>query len=107
MPRPGDRLPASDIDAIRRPRWHGWWQHAKCLHGDPDLWFPEKGHADQSFWARAICSTCPVRGECLDQALAERHTHGIWGGTTPGQREGHYDVARSPIRSLLDQEGAA
>lgn len=30
--------------------------------------------------ARAICSSCPVRGACLNLALARREPYGVWGG---------------------------
>lgn len=33
----------------------------------------------------AICSSCPVKTECLDYAL-ERKPSGVWGGTTEYQR---------------------
>ena len=36
--------------------------------------------------AKAICSGCPVRQECLDYALDSRQAYGIWGGKTPTER---------------------
>lgn len=30
--------------------------------------------------AKHLCSTCPVRKECLDQALGRREPWGVWGG---------------------------
>lgn len=36
--------------------------------------------------AQATCDACPVAGECLSWALRKKE-HGIWGGTTDGQRE--------------------
>jgi WhiB family redox-sensing transcriptional regulator len=33
-----------------------------------------------------ICATCPVRSECLADALAHDETVGIWGGTTGDER---------------------
>ena len=36
--------------------------------------------------ARAICSTCPVRQECLAHALADPESAGVWGGTTDRER---------------------
>jgi len=35
---------------------------------------------------RAICAGCPERKECLDYALKEQISYGIWAGTTPAQR---------------------
>lgn len=36
-------------------------------------------------WAKAVCSLCPVRAECLAYALANNERHGVWGGL--GQKE--------------------
>jgi WhiB family redox-sensing transcriptional regulator len=36
--------------------------------------------------ALALCATCPVRAQCLEYALRNKETHGIWGGTTADQR---------------------
>lgn len=36
---------------------------------------------------RAVCSACPVQDQCLIYALDENERDGIWGGTTPRQRE--------------------
>ena len=41
---------------------------------------------------REICESCPVRGECLEFALADESITGLWGGTT--------DYYRRLIRSL-------
>jgi WhiB family transcriptional regulator, redox-sensing transcriptional regulator len=32
--------------------------------------------------ALAICSSCPVRQECLDRAMADPRMAGMWSGTT-------------------------
>lgn len=37
--------------------------------------------------ARGICSGCPVVRDCLRHALQVPETHGVWGGTTPAERE--------------------
>lgn len=36
--------------------------------------------------ARALCSRCPVREECLSAALDSGEPHGIWGGLNELQR---------------------
>ncbi|TMK81786.1 MAG: WhiB family transcriptional regulator, partial [Actinobacteria bacterium] len=41
---------------------------------------------DEEAEALSICATCPVRAQCLDYAIRNRETYGIWGGTTPDQR---------------------
>jgi WhiB family redox-sensing transcriptional regulator len=35
---------------------------------------------------RRFCGDCPVRPECLMEALVNRIEWGIWGGTTERQR---------------------
>lgn len=42
--------------------------------------------------AKAICSGCAVRQECLDHALAVNERYGIWGGMTENERK-HLVVA--------------
>lgn len=37
--------------------------------------------------ARSICSTCAVRDECLEMALADPELSGVWGGTTSHERQ--------------------
>lgn len=48
-----------------------------------DELFPEG--ADQKR-ARAICMGCPVRSECLAEALDNRIEWGVWGGMTERER---------------------
>jgi len=61
-----------------------WTARAACRDLDTEIFYPAT--ADDEAEALAICATCPVRAQCLDQALRDREQHGIWGGTTPEQR---------------------
>lgn len=45
---------------------------------DPKIFFPVNN--TQADDARTICGTCPVRSQCLADALARREPHGVWGG---------------------------
>jgi WhiB family transcriptional regulator, redox-sensing transcriptional regulator len=36
--------------------------------------------------AKAICSQCSVRADCLDFAITIREPHGIWGGLNESER---------------------
>jgi WhiB family redox-sensing transcriptional regulator len=72
------------------PVGHGQWRSAAaCRSADPDLFFPisDSGPAlEQATEAKAICSTCRVRRECLAFALRTGQAHGIWGGATEDER---------------------
>lgn len=59
-----------------------WTLRAKCRGRQDDL-FPEG--ADQKR-ARAVCAGCPVRLECLCEALDNRIEWGVWGGMTERER---------------------
>ena len=59
----------------------GWRKLAVCVkHHDRTLWFPERGQHDRVVQAKALCAICPVRVQCLEQALVDGETIGIWGG---------------------------
>jgi WhiB family redox-sensing transcriptional regulator len=67
-----------------------WRSAAACLQADPDLFFPisSSGPAErQIVRAKQICGGCQVRQECLDFALSHDQAYGIWGGTTPEDRQ--------------------
>lgn len=66
-----------------------WRSRAACLDVDPELFFPaaEAGpvYDVQVAAAKAVCHRCPVRAECLAEALA-RIPYGIAGGLTEDER---------------------
>jgi WhiB family redox-sensing transcriptional regulator len=59
-----------------------WTMRAKC-RGMQDALFPE---ASDQKRARLVCSGCPVRFECLAEALDNRIEWGVWGGMTERER---------------------
>ena len=61
----------------------GWHQQAACRGQGPDAWF-RRGAPNSH--AIATCRPCPVKTECLNDALAVPMSRGIWGGTTERQR---------------------
>ena len=66
-----------------------WGSRAACRSADPELFFPvsEAGPSvAETARAKAVCARCEVCGECLAFALATRQQHGVWGGTSPGER---------------------
>ena len=64
---------------------------------NPDLWFSEK-QSDRKT-ALAVCNSCPLRKECLEQAIANKEEFGIWGGTTEAERADAFSY--SPFKALL------
>ncbi len=67
-----------------------WRSAGACVSADPDLFFPisSAGLGERQIAeAKMICAGCQVRQECLDFALAHDQVYGIWGGTTPEDRQ--------------------
>ena len=60
-----------------------WPSLAACRNGDPDALFVQG--AEQNV-AKRICRSCPVRMECLADALDNRIEFGVWGGMTERER---------------------
>jgi WhiB family redox-sensing transcriptional regulator len=60
-----------------------WPSMAACRNGDPDALFVQG--AEQNV-AKRICRACPVRNECLADALDNRTEFGVWGGMTERER---------------------
>lgn len=61
-----------------------WQSMAICTQTDPEAFFPERGAPAKN--AKRVCADCPVRQECLEYALENNETHGIWGGLSESQR---------------------
>lgn len=61
-----------------------WVTRANCRGGDPDVLFVRG--AEQRGVAAAVCGRCPVKTQCLADALDNRVEFGVWGGLTERQR---------------------
>lgn len=62
-----------------------WWANASCRgRGDRIAFFPGSGEDHRP--ALRLCSECPVRRDCLADALDRRDPYGVWGGTLPEDR---------------------
>jgi WhiB family redox-sensing transcriptional regulator len=66
------------------PEVRSWQDFANCLGVDPDLFFPERGASTRE--AKEVCRGCVVREDCLEYALANGETFGIWGGMSERER---------------------
>ncbi|UFU07125.1 WhiB family transcriptional regulator [Ruania halotolerans] len=84
-----------------------WTLRAACAARSPDELFVQ-GAAQRE--AREICFTCPVRLECLVDALDNRIQFGVWGGMTERERrallrnEPDVDSWRIALGELDDEE---
>ncbi|MBK5308318.1 MAG: WhiB family transcriptional regulator [Frankiaceae bacterium] len=66
-----------------------WVRQALCVTRpiNPDAFHPGKRtRRSEVAAALALCAQCPVRGQCLQNALDHEDPWGIWGGTTEEQR---------------------
>lgn len=62
-----------------------WRDQALCRETDTEAFFPDKGGSSRV--ARRVCQACPVRAQCLADALARRDVaFGVLGGLTPNER---------------------
>ena len=60
-----------------------WAARAACRTTDPDMLFVQGAAQNR---VKAICLGCPVRTECLADALDNRVEFGVWGGMTERER---------------------
>ncbi|OXM70452.1 WhiB family transcriptional regulator [Amycolatopsis vastitatis] len=60
-----------------------WRINASCRDADPDGLFVRGAEQNR---AKAVCMGCPVRTECLAEALDGRINFGVWGGMTERER---------------------
>jgi WhiB family transcriptional regulator, redox-sensing transcriptional regulator len=60
-----------------------WLSEAACRDTQPDELFVPGAAQNR---AKAVCFGCPVRTECLADALDNRTEFGIWGGMTERER---------------------
>lgn len=68
-------LPLNDND--------DWARLGACRDVDPELLFVSGA---QQHRAKRVCRDCPVRLECLTDALDNRIEYGVWGGLTERER---------------------
>jgi WhiB family redox-sensing transcriptional regulator len=77
-----------------------WHDEAACKGLPSDTFFlPIGGSPQRKAAAVAVCNTCPVKKRCLDWAINNHVTHGIWGGKSERERR---IVARS--RGIIIRE---
>ncbi len=60
-----------------------WAAQGQCRDLDPDGFFVQGADQRQ---VKTLCAACPVRIECLADALDNRIEFGVWGGMTERER---------------------
>ncbi|MDQ3276250.1 MAG: WhiB family transcriptional regulator [Actinomycetota bacterium] len=60
-----------------------WAADAACVASKPDELFVRGAEQNR---AKQLCQTCPVRTECLAEALDNDMEWGVWGGLTERER---------------------
>ena len=63
-----------------------WMNHAACRQRDDLDWFDLDCHLNAVL---EVCAICPVGDACLDYAIRNELTDGVWGGEW-GYRLQHY-----------------
>ncbi len=77
-----------------------WAPRAACKAEQPDRLFVRGAEQNK---AKQLCAGCPVRTECLAEALDNQIEWGVWGGMT--ERERRALLRRRPAsswRSVLE-----
>ena len=79
------------VNASHKPshaRDDRWMARGRCRNLDVSVDFYAYEHQhDERYLAKQVCLACPVQSECLEYALTNGETLGIWGGLTSRQRK--------------------
>ena len=80
---------ASDRWALEVSEWR---LRARCRTEAAESFYPpdrEKCGArlEREWLAKQICLSCPVMEQCRSHAIETAEPHGVWGATTPRERE--------------------
>jgi len=77
------QVPGGAIDLAHVVWVTDWATYGACRSGDPDTLFVQGAEQNR---AKAVCMGCPVRTECLADALDNGVEFGVWGGMTERER---------------------
>ncbi|MDV6271516.1 WhiB family transcriptional regulator [Rhodococcus globerulus] len=97
-------IPLQENDTHPSP----WRAFARCRTEDSAIFFPPDGERPTARTAREraakqICRQCPVSVQCLDFALTTGQQHGVWGTTTPMERNKRPRARQSPDTKPLKE----
>lgn len=60
-----------------------WQNEAVCKGANSEIFSPDRPAKDKRY--KDYCNRCPVKAQCLDEALIYGH-YGVWGGTDDKER---------------------
>jgi hypothetical protein len=86
---------------MRLPEWR---TRAAC-RGRFDLDFIDPRTPAEATECRSLCAGCPVREQCLGDALDNAEAWGIWGGLDTDQREQLAEQTGHPAPAVLPAHG--
>jgi WhiB family transcriptional regulator, redox-sensing transcriptional regulator len=95
VPQAGDRAAVENqilysLSLLLRPAGKmPWTRRAICSQVGGDAFYPEPGGSGRGDVERAkkVCRECPVLDPCLEYALEHEPKFGVWGATTPEERQ--------------------
>ena len=87
-------LPISELMWGHHMWVEDWTSAAACRQAHPDHLFVRGAEQNK---AKQLCASCPVRTECLAEALDNQIEWGVWGGMT--ERERRALLRRRPTAS--------
>jgi WhiB family redox-sensing transcriptional regulator len=73
------------IDILNPISAQKWRANAACWGWDTNIFYPGRGDSKNVKLAQSICASCSVKKECLEFAVDNNMTEGIWGGLTGRQ----------------------
>jgi WhiB family redox-sensing transcriptional regulator len=98
MIRPRETMRPADA-GLSYPRGEDWRDRASCLGADTEAFFADGQGSHVPEAVKRICRSCPVRQECIDDALVSRDQWAIRGGVAPRDRRNHQPGDDIPIRT--------
>ncbi len=108
------KVTASLGDMVGAPAFDpDWSAQAACAGEDPDIFFPDSpgggvGTDEVALSkARRICADCPVRVDCLREAVKRNHAKGVFGYLTQYERTALVNLAEKQGLDIDDLMGTA
>lgn len=91
-----------NLPSLKETGDQSWREKARCKGLSVDLFFPKKKDIKTNHLlvanSRLVCAGCPVRKECLQFAVDNVITHGMYGGVMPrDRRTGHLEFVNGEI----------